>query len=74
MTATDTTATTTTIPDFGDDESDRKICFICSKGTLDMAYPALVMANGALRRRGGDPPLLHLLGHGHDHQEDPWTI
>lgn len=51
MTATDTTtatATATAIPDFGDDESDRKICFICSKGTLDMAYPALVMANGAL--------------------------
>ena len=47
MTATDTTIATT-IPDFGDDESDRKICFICSKGTLDMAYPALVMANGAL--------------------------
>ena len=50
MTATDTTtsATTSPVPDFGDDESDRKICFICSKGTLDMAYPALVMANGAL--------------------------
>ncbi len=46
MTATETT--NATIPDFGDDESDRKICFICSKGTLDMAYPALVMANGAL--------------------------
>jgi peroxiredoxin family protein len=36
------------VPDFGDDETDRKICFICSKGTLDMAYPALIMANGAL--------------------------
>ena len=36
------------VPDFGDDDSDRKICFICSKGTLDMAYPALIMANGAL--------------------------
>ena len=37
------------IPDFGDDdETDRKICFICSKGTLDMAYPALIMASGAL--------------------------
>ena len=35
------------VPDFGDD-SDRKICFICSKGNLDMAYPALIMANGAL--------------------------
>jgi peroxiredoxin family protein len=46
MTATETT--TAPIPDFGDDEIERKICFICSKGTLDMAYPALVMANGAL--------------------------
>jgi peroxiredoxin family protein len=36
------------VPDFGDDDTDRKICFICSKGTLDMAYPALIMANGAL--------------------------
>ena len=36
------------VPDFGDDDNDRKICFICSKGTLDMAYPALIMANGAL--------------------------
>jgi peroxiredoxin family protein len=39
--------TTAMVPDFGDD-SDRKICFICSKGNLDMAYPALIMANGAL--------------------------
>jgi peroxiredoxin family protein len=36
------------VPDFGDDAAERKICFICSKGTLDMAYPALIMANGAL--------------------------
>ncbi len=37
------------VPDFGDDDGgDRKICFICSKGTLDMAYPALIMATGAL--------------------------
>ncbi len=50
MTATDTTTTTapTVVPDFGDDAPDRKICFICSKGGLDMAYPALIMANGAL--------------------------
>ena len=50
-TATTTNATTKTatavVPDFGDD-TDRKICFVCSKGNLDMAYPALVMANGAL--------------------------
>lgn len=38
-----------TMPSFMDgDETDRKICFICSKGNLDMAYPALIMANGAL--------------------------
>jgi peroxiredoxin family protein len=37
-----------TVPDFGDDAEDRKIAFICSKGNLDMAYPALIMANGAV--------------------------
>lgn len=26
----------------------RKMCFICSKGNLDMAYPALIMGNAAL--------------------------
>lgn len=26
----------------------RKMCFICSKGSLDMAYPALIMGNAAL--------------------------
>jgi peroxiredoxin family protein len=31
-----------------DDDSDRKIAIICSKGTLDMAYPGLVLANAAL--------------------------
>ncbi len=29
-------------------DEDRKIAFICSKGTLDMAYPALVMGWAAL--------------------------
>ncbi len=47
MTTTEPTAAPV-VPDFGDDDTDRKICFICSKGTLDMAYPALIMANGAL--------------------------
>ena len=48
MTITETpTTTTAAVPDFGDD-TDRTMCFICSKGTLDMAYPALIMANGAL--------------------------
>lgn len=29
-------------------DTHRKICFIASKGNLDMAYPALIMANAAL--------------------------
>lgn len=31
-----------------DDSSDRKLFIICSKGTLDMAYPGMVLANAAL--------------------------
>lgn len=31
-----------------EDNGDRKLCIICSKGTLDMAYPGLVLANAAL--------------------------
>ena len=31
-----------------EDETDRKLCIICSKGSLDMAYPGLVLANAAL--------------------------
>ncbi|MEX1280157.1 MAG: DsrE/DsrF/DrsH-like family protein [Acidimicrobiia bacterium] len=38
------------VPDFGDDDEDRKIAFVCSKGSLDMAYPGLIMANGALEQ------------------------
>ena len=39
----------TIIPNFGDDKAtDRKFVIICSKGNLDMAYPALVLANAAL--------------------------
>jgi len=34
---------------FGDEEeTDRKLVIICSKGSLDMAYPGLVLANAAL--------------------------
>ncbi|MBW3085235.1 Sulfur carrier protein DsrE2 [Austwickia sp. TVS 96-490-7B] len=37
------------VPDFGtSDGPTRKMCFICSKGNLDMAYPALIMGNAAL--------------------------
>jgi peroxiredoxin family protein len=36
-------------PKFDDDEtSGRKLCLICSKGSLDMAYPGLILANAAL--------------------------
>jgi peroxiredoxin family protein len=46
MTAVDTAPAV--VPDFGDEAEGRKICFICSKGNLDMAYPGLIMASGAL--------------------------
>jgi peroxiredoxin family protein len=36
------------VPDFGTGQSGRKLAIICSKGTLDMAYPGLVLANAAL--------------------------
>jgi peroxiredoxin family protein len=37
------------IPTFDDDvAADRKIAIICSKGSLDMAYPGLVIASAAL--------------------------
>ena len=36
------------IPVFDDIETDRKLAIICSKGSLDMAYPGMVLANAAL--------------------------
>ena len=37
------------IPSFDDDaDSGRKLAIICSKGNLDMAYPALILGNAAL--------------------------
>ncbi|MFI1991569.1 DsrE/DsrF/DrsH-like family protein [Actinoplanes sp. NPDC020271] len=37
------------VPDFGDDAATgRTLAIICSKGGLDMAYPALILANAAL--------------------------
>lgn len=45
----DTVTQTAPVPSFADEESgERSMAFICSKGTLDMAYPGLIMANGAL--------------------------
>lgn len=35
------------VPKF-DEGTDRKLCIICSKGTLDMAYPGMVLGNAAL--------------------------
>jgi peroxiredoxin family protein len=37
------------VPKFGDESTTgRKLAIICSKGTLDMAYPGLILANAAL--------------------------
>jgi len=37
------------IPSFEDESSEgRKLAIICSKGNLDMAYPALILGNAAL--------------------------
>lgn len=41
-------APTYTVAPAAEKEETRKIAFICSKGTLDMAYPALVMGWAAL--------------------------
>ena len=47
MTITD--ASPAIVPHFETDAgAGRKIAFICSKGNLDMAYPALILANAAL--------------------------
>ena len=43
-----TMTATAPIPVFEDVETDRKLAIICSKGSLDMAYPGLVLANAAL--------------------------
>ncbi|MFG2054471.1 DsrE/DsrF/DrsH-like family protein [Micromonospora sp. NPDC048930] len=37
----------TVVPNF-DTDTGRKLAIICSKGSLDMAYPGLVLANAAL--------------------------
>lgn len=37
------------VPTFDDDaETDRTLAIICSKGSLDMAYPGLILGNAAL--------------------------
>lgn len=42
------TVTTPMIPSFDATQTDRKLAIICSKGSLDMAYPGLILANAAL--------------------------
>jgi peroxiredoxin family protein len=45
------------VPAFDDDvETGRKLAIICSKGSLDMAYPGLILGNAAL----GEGVELHL--------------
>ena len=51
MTITDTTPAIVPaiVPSFDSEEhAGRKLAIICSKGSLDMAYPGLIMANAAL--------------------------
>src|SRR6478672_9496616 len=47
MTVTET-ETQPLVPSFGSAQTDRTLAIICSKGNLDMAYPALILANAAL--------------------------
>ncbi len=42
------TETNPILPSFGETDTDRKLAIICSKGSLDMAYPGLILANAAL--------------------------
>ena len=43
-----TVQTAPLVPSFDEAETDRKLAIICSKGSLDMAYPGLILANAAL--------------------------
>ena len=43
-----TTETAPIVPTFDTVETDRKLAIICSKGSLDMAYPGLILGNAAL--------------------------
>ena len=43
-----TTETAPLVPSFDTPDTGRKLAIICSKGNLDMAYPALILANAAL--------------------------
>jgi len=43
-----TTTIEAPVPAFDEESTGRKLAIICSKGSLDMAYPGLVLANAAL--------------------------
>ena len=43
-----TTTMEAPVPVFEDESTGRKLTIICSKGSLDMAYPGFVLANAAL--------------------------
>ncbi len=43
-----TTETAPLVPTFDEVETGRTLAVICSKGSLDMAYPGLILANAAL--------------------------
>jgi peroxiredoxin family protein len=45
---TTTQAAPALVPRFDDEKPGRKLAIICSKGSLDMAYPGLILANAAL--------------------------
>ena len=45
---TTTTRTAPLVPSFDEEVTGRKLAIICSKGSLDMAYPGLILANAAL--------------------------
>ena len=47
-TAVDTAPAPAPVPTFADAGTGRRLAIICSKGTLDMAYPGLIIANAAL--------------------------
>jgi peroxiredoxin family protein len=52
-----TATTSMVVPSFDDDAQEgRKLAIICSKGSLDMAYPGLILGNAAL----GEGVELHL--------------
>ncbi|WP_295699725.1 DsrE/DsrF/DrsH-like family protein [Lapillicoccus sp.] len=48
MTTTTTPQAAPFVPSFDDVQTGRTLAIICSKGTLDMAYPGLILANAAL--------------------------